>query len=25
MAHCLEYQPDGKVIDPGAVYIGSSS
>jgi citrate synthase len=23
MAHCLEYQPDGKVIDPGAVYIDS--
>ncbi len=21
MAHCLEYLPDGKVIDPGAVYL----
>ena len=25
MAHCLEYLPDGKVIAPGAVYIGPSS
>jgi citrate synthase len=23
MAHCLEYLPDGKVIDPGAVYANS--
>jgi citrate synthase len=22
MAHCLEYLPDGKVIAPGAIYIG---
>jgi citrate synthase len=25
MAHCLEYLPDGKVIDPGAVYLNDSS
>jgi len=25
MAHCLEYLPDGKVIDPGAVYLTESS
>ena len=22
MAHCLEYLPDGKVVEPGAIYIG---
>ena len=25
MAHCLEYLPDGKVIDPGAVYLMENS
>ncbi len=25
MAHCLEYLPDGRVIEPGAVYINTSS
>ena len=25
MAHCLEYLPDGKVIDPGAVYLNDNS
>ncbi len=25
MAHCLEYLPHGKVIDPGAVYLNGSS
>ncbi len=25
MAHCLEYLPDGKVIDPGAVYLTDNS
>jgi citrate synthase len=25
MAHCLEYLPDGRVIEPGAVYIADSS
>ncbi len=25
MAHCLEYLPSGKVIDPGAVYLDGSS
>ncbi|MCJ7756180.1 MAG: citrate/2-methylcitrate synthase [Thermoanaerobaculales bacterium] len=25
MAHCLEYLPNGKVIDPGAVYINDNS
>jgi len=25
MAHCLEYLPDGKVIEPGAVYIAEGS
>ena len=24
MAHCLEYLPNGKVIDPGAVYLTES-
>ena len=25
MAHCLEYLPDGKVIDPGAVFLTERS